>query len=141
MKYSALKGYKQCNLFQQESFEYCLEKRLTVRQGQTEGVDGDFDQGLTEEMIRRVWIFQSRAEETCRLDMEEKRSQGLLRFCPQQLEEWGWHDWDVKEYGRGKFGRGSRRLRWRVLDLIGFRVKTSGPSKITRGMRDEPWDR
>ena len=53
-----------------------------MRQGQTEGVDGDLDHGLTEERIRSVRIFQSRAEEICRLDMEEKRSQGLLMFCP-----------------------------------------------------------
>ena len=91
VKYNALKGCTQCNLFQQENFEYCLEKRLTVRQGQTEGVDGNLDQGLTEEMIRSVRIFQSRAEEICRLDMEKKRSQGLLRFCPQELE-WSWCD-------------------------------------------------
>lgn len=82
MKYSALKGCTLCNLFQQENFEYCLKKRLTVRQGQTEGVDGDLDHGLTEERIRSVRSFQSRAEEICRLDTEEKRSQGLLRFCP-----------------------------------------------------------
>lgn len=83
MKYSAFKGCTLCNLFQQENFEYCLLKnRLTVRQGQTEGVDGDLDHGLTEERIRSVRIFQSRAEEICRLDMEEKRSQGLLMFCP-----------------------------------------------------------
>ena len=130
VKYNALKGCTQCNLFQQENFEYCLEKRLTVRQGQTEGVDGNLDQGLTEEMIRSVRIFQSRAEEICRLDMEKKRSQGLLRFCPQELE-WSWCDRDVKEGGRSKFGRGSRSLHWGMLDLIAFRVKTSGHGKIT----------
>ena len=32
---------------------------------------------------------------------------------------------------RSKFGRGSRSLHWGMLDLIAFRVKTSGHGKIT----------